>query len=86
MGFQEAGRAELLHPQAARRRPGAGPLRKIVRHHYGRGTWHEILECGHTQLPVRDLVGETNAERRRCRKCKLGRPADVAPQPGGAQE
>ena len=29
----------------------------------------EILECGHRQLPKRDFVGETNAYKRRCRKC-----------------
>lgn len=29
----------------------------------------EILECGHTQFPKRDIYGETNAVRRRCRQC-----------------
>jgi len=29
----------------------------------------EILECGHTQPPITDFYGETNAVRRRCRKC-----------------
>jgi len=31
----------------------------------------ELLECGHL-IPVRfDYVGRTNAERRRCRKCRI---------------
>jgi hypothetical protein len=30
---------------------------------------HEKLECGHTQLPLHDIFGETNADRRRCVKC-----------------
>lgn len=51
-----------------------GPLRRIVDHVYT-AEWpnllQELLECGHTQLPVRDLIGETNAVRRRCRQCKL---------------
>ena len=29
----------------------------------------EILECGHEQRPRQDCFGETNAVRRRCRKC-----------------
>jgi hypothetical protein len=43
------------------------------------GGWEEVLECGHAQHPVHDLIGETNAVRRRCRKCKRGAPPDVAP-------
>lgn len=29
----------------------------------------EVLECGHEQRPRQDCFGETNAIRRRCRKC-----------------
>lgn len=31
---------------------------------------HEKLECGHLVLPKQDIFGETNATRRRCRKCR----------------
>lgn len=52
-------------------RQRTGPLRKIVDHEYmGADSWREILECGHRQYPVRDLIGETNAVRRRCWQCK----------------
>lgn len=48
-----------------------GPLRKIVgRRHVVGDLWYEILECGHEQRPVRDLMGETNAVRRRCARCR----------------
>lgn len=56
-----------------------GPLRRIVGGSYDGPTFVEVLECGHTQLPVRDLIGETNAARRRCRKCKRGAAVDVDP-------
>lgn len=36
----------------------------------------EVLECGHVRPPVSDLVGRTNAARRRCPRCKEGKPAD----------
>jgi hypothetical protein len=29
----------------------------------------EVLECGHKAIPRSDIFGETNASRRRCRKC-----------------
>jgi hypothetical protein len=41
--------------------------------------WREVLECGHDQPPVCDLIGETNAVRRRCRKCRDGKPPDCNP-------
>jgi hypothetical protein len=58
----------------------AFPLRKIVGSKQveiltaqGKSTGvfrqHEILECGHTQVPRTDFVGETNASARRCGKC-----------------
>lgn len=41
------------------------PLRKIVKYSHG----YETLECGHAQRPRRDFIGETNATRRRCKRC-----------------
>lgn len=37
----------------------------------------EVLECGHCQPERHDLIGPTNAVRRRCAKCKRGAPPDV---------
>lgn len=48
----------------------SGPLRKIVSVEYKGQTPYETLECGHTNMAKRDLMGFTNATRRRCRKCK----------------
>lgn len=47
-----------------------GPLRKIVSTCYTGGAPLETLECGHEIMAKRDLMGFTNAIRRRCRKCK----------------
>lgn len=47
-----------------------GPLRKIIATEYKGDTPFETLECGHTLMAKRDLMGFTNAVRRRCRKCK----------------
>lgn len=41
------------------------PLRKITDEHYP----HEALECGHTLRVRSDMIGETNAYRRRCVEC-----------------
>lgn len=41
--------------------------------------WYELLECGHLIRTPTDIFGETYAERRRCRKCGLGLPADQKP-------
>jgi hypothetical protein len=55
-----------------------GPLRKVVGHKpTAHGSMWEVLECGHWQPPRSDLVGETNAQRRRCGKCKRGLPPDA---------
>lgn len=35
---------------------------------------HELLECGHVQLPREDIYGPTNATRRRCWKCAANKP------------
>lgn len=49
----------------------SGPLRKIVAEGVNEhGGQTETLECGHTILRKQDLMGPTNAARRRCRKCK----------------
>lgn len=49
----------------------AGPLRKIVaRPRNEHGVEMETLECGHTIRVKRDLMGPTNAVRRRCPTCK----------------
>lgn len=46
------------------------PLRKIVDgYRTCGGIWMEILECGHEQAQKHDLMGPTNAVRRRCWRC-----------------
>lgn len=56
----------------------SGPLRKVVGfvgmpvNQGAHLRTHELLECGHTQPPVRDVFGETAAGRRRCRGCAAG--------------
>ena len=47
-----------------------GPLRKIVSTEYKGDAPFETLECGHALMAKRDLMGFTNAVRRRCWKCK----------------
>lgn len=47
-----------------------GPLRKVVSVEYKCGVPFETYECGHVAIAKRDLMGYTNATRRRCRKCK----------------
>lgn len=64
-----------------------GPLRKIVGHrkikYMGIDVERELLECGHL-IPCRsDFVGPTNAQRRRCGKCKLGHPKDIEIEEAG---
>jgi hypothetical protein len=53
--------------------PNRAPLRKIV----GYDGHREVLECGHTQNPREDFIGETNAVRRRCQKCAAGSPPNA---------
>lgn len=61
-----------------------GPLRKVVGlrdvEFDGFIVERELLECGHLIPCKRDFVGITNAQRRRCGKCKLGRPKDIESQ------
>lgn len=70
---------------AARRATNLYPLRKVVGYvphpEYPAVTLEE-LECGHTQHIKQDMVGETNAERRRCGKCPR-RPAPATSARGG---
>jgi hypothetical protein len=58
----------------------AFPLRKVIGGQYqeimladGTGSgvqrFVEVLECGHRQPPVSDIIGETNAQARRCAIC-----------------
>jgi hypothetical protein len=52
------------------------PLRRIVEtkpsHVYGAAAV-EVLECGHEQRQKSDMIGLTNAYRRRCRQCAMRR-------------
>lgn len=66
----------LAHGRGPRPRSNgarSGPLRKIV------ATWHvgafrmERYECGHEREAKRDLMGYTNATRRRCGQCRVDR-------------
>lgn len=67
------------HFQKMRRRShvkqARGPLRRIVEVRH-RSEWlapMERLECDHWQPARQDLVGVTNAEKRRCSACHSGR-------------
>jgi len=51
-----------------------GPLRKIIETDYRGGIPWETLECGHEIAAKRDLMGFTNAVRRRCWKCRKEPP------------
>jgi hypothetical protein len=47
---------------------GRAPLRRVVESHADNRL--ETLECGHTIHPPQDIIGPTNATRRRCHKCE----------------
>jgi len=56
------------------------PLRKII-DWWPLGSFpgtplQELLECGHIVLQRSDIIGPTNAVRRRCKKCRRGDPPD----------
>ncbi len=54
------------------------PLRKVVDWTYWIGSSTlETLECGHRQRARRDIAGETNAARRRCRACYAAAAKDT---------
>lgn len=48
----------------------SGPLRRIVEITYQGDVPWERLECGHEAPAKQDLMGYTNAARRRCWRCK----------------
>lgn len=58
----------------------SGPLRRIIGYvgmPMGGAAYLrtlELLECGHAQAAVHDMIGETNAVRRRCRGCVMSKP------------
>jgi len=55
-----------------RKRRGAalGPLRKVIGYDTSEhGVRLEVLECGHSIHEKQDIIGPTNAYRRRCRHC-----------------
>lgn len=55
-----------------------GPLRKVVDEWWPHGAAKkERLECGHVIWAPQDFAGPTNAERRRCWKCRQGRRPDA---------
>lgn len=48
-----------------------GPLRKVISRAWDEhGVEFETLACGHTIRRKRDMIGPTNADRRRCRFCR----------------
>lgn len=54
------------------------PLRKIVAmwSDWPSSIMQELLECGHVVQQRSDIIGPTNAYRRRCRRCLKGDPPD----------
>ena len=53
----------------------AGPLRALVGHGCNdAGVPVEMLKCGHWTRVREDIVGETNAARRRCKRCAVMTP------------
>lgn len=52
----------------------SGPLRRIVGERVDdNGVMRERLECGHEVPRREDVIGATNAARRRCRHCYISR-------------
>ena len=73
----------MTTPNRRKRRGAAlGPLRKVVSEGVNEhGVQTETLECGHTVHRKSDIIGPTNAYRRRCRHClkdAAGSPVDKA--------
>lgn len=54
-----------------KRKVNRHPLRRVVGERYDQRTGRiiETLECGHEVPRKQDIIGETNAVRRRCRRC-----------------
>lgn len=38
----------------------------------------EVYECGHKAVQKSDIIGPTNAARRRCRQCRDGKPPSAS--------
>ncbi len=51
-------------------RKEGGPYRRVVSVAYSAGGPMETYECGHIAMAKRDLIGFTNAARRRCWECR----------------
>lgn len=56
-----------------------GPLRKVIAIRTIDGVEYDDLECGHRLIPAQDIIGRRCPARRRCRKCKMGKPTDFDP-------
>jgi hypothetical protein len=57
-------------------RKNTNPLRKIVSTEFDQHDRRiEVLECGHKQPQRQDMIGPTNAYRRRCAPCGKGKSA-----------
>lgn len=64
-----AGTLSKARRNMRRPRPNRCALRRVV----GRApTGYEVLECQHEVWPRSDIIGPTNAERRRCSSCGTG--------------
>jgi hypothetical protein len=81
MGHLSNMRARGYGPRPRSNGSKTGPLKKIVGHVKVGYATMEALECGHFQMPKQDLMGETNAVRRRCTKCKSGSPVIFTGEP-----
>lgn len=57
------------------------PLRKVIDICFVGGVRMEAYECGHICMPKSDIIGETNAARRRCFRCKMGKPVHFTGTP-----
>jgi hypothetical protein len=69
MGSLSALRSRGAGPSPRSNGSKSGPLRSIVDYWYVGDVRFERYECGHEAEAKRDLMGYTNATRRRCRKC-----------------
>lgn len=69
----EDGELHLVDATPTRRQKAAAqPLRRVLGLVTVGRLQHELYECGHTRLPKQDMIGRTNARRRRCAKCARG--------------
>jgi len=54
------------------------PLRTVIRTEVRHGVPYEHLECGHVVMSKLDIIGFTNARRRRCNRCRCARSTQIA--------